>query len=143
MARRAQRPAKGRGRVRSWTDRRNLLLLETVLLVGLAKEALEDGVLALPAVHPLIRVALGIAVTVGTLGGLLVLFEQQIRRGLEKTHDAVQRLPVPTPEFAVHLAVLGAIFFAYAWFWDDRTGALDATRALLADGLARAVAWVR
>lgn len=143
MAPRDRRTGRGRGRGGSWTDRRNLLLLEAVLLVGLAKEALEDGVLAWEVLHPLVRVALGIAVTVGTLGGLLVVFEQQIRRGLEKTHEAVQRLPVPTPELGVHVVFLVGIFFAYAWFWDDRTGALHAARVLLADLLERAAALVR
>ena len=138
MARSKKKAPAGR-RARSWLDRRNLLLLETVLLVGLTKEILEDLVLGWDRLHPLLRILLGIAVVVGTLGGLLVMFEQQIRRGLERTHQVVQRLPVPTPELLVHLLVLTAIFWTYAWFWDDRTGALASGWALLASALA----WLR
>jgi hypothetical protein len=54
-----------------------------------------------------------------------------VRRGLARTHDVVRRLPIPVPMLAVHAAVLLGLFLAYAWWWDDRTGALRATLGLV------------
>ena len=127
--------AGGRPRV----DGRNLVLLETLLVVGLAQEVAEDGILDLTLLHPLVRVALAIALVVGAFGGMVLVFERFVHRGIVRTHEAVRRLPLPAPVLLAHGLVLGGIFLGYAWYWDARTGAL----AALGDLAARAAVAAR
>ncbi len=101
------------------------IVLETVLLVGLGKEALEWLVLERAPLPPVVQVLLGMAVVTGTLGGLLVLAEQRIRRGIGRTHRKVQRR-YRLPALLVHMVVMIGIFLAYAAFWNQETGALNA-----------------
>lgn len=106
------------------------ILLETVLLVGLGKEMLEWLVLEQAPFPPVVQVLLGMVVVAGTLGGLLVLAERRLKRGLKKTHRKVQRR-YRLPALLVHFVMLVAIFVAYAAFWNQETGALDAIGATL------------
>jgi hypothetical protein len=126
---RKQAPRGERG-TRSWLDLRKLVLLETVLLVGLVEEMAEDGVLAWDILHPLVRVLLAIGLVVGAFGGMVLVFEQYVHRGIERTHDVVRRLPIPVPMIGIHVLVLLGIFLGYAWWWDARTGALHAIEEL-------------
>jgi uncharacterized membrane protein len=107
---------------------RNLILVETVLLVGLGKEMLEWLVLERLPLPPVVRVLLGMLVVAGTLGGLLVLAERRLRSGLDKTHRKIQRR-YRLPAALEHAVVLVWIFLAYAAFWDRETGALTAILA--------------
>jgi hypothetical protein len=128
--------AKKRAATRSWLDNRKLVLLETVMLVGLLEEIAEDGVLAWDILHPVVRVLLAIGLVVGAFGGMVLVFERYVHRGIERTHDVVRRLPLPVPMVVVHVSVLLSIFLAYAWWWDARTGALDAIARLLGEAVA-------
>lgn len=105
---------------------RKLILLETVLVVGLLEELAEDAVLAWDLVHPLVRVLIAIGLVVGAFGGMVLVFQDYVRRGVARTHDAVRRLPIPVPMLGVHALALLGLFLAYAWMWDARTGALAA-----------------
>jgi hypothetical protein len=127
--------ARKRTATRSWLDNRKLVLLETVMLVGLLEEIAEDGVLAWDILHPLVRVLLAVGLVVGAFGGMVLVFEQYVHRGIERTHDVVRRLPLPVPMVVVHVLVLVSIFLAYAWWWDARTGALDAIARLLGEAV--------
>jgi hypothetical protein len=122
--------AKKQTAARSWLDLRKLVLLETVLLVGLVEEMAEDAVLAWDLLHPLVRVLLAIGLVVGAFGGMVLVFEQYVRRGIERTHEVVRRLPVPVPMIGVHVLVLLGLFLGYAWWWDARTGALESIAEL-------------
>jgi len=115
------------------------ITLETVLLVGLGKEALEWIVLEHAPLPPLVQVLLGMVVVTGTLGGLLVVAERRLRRGMGRTHRKVQRR-YRVPAFVMHLVVLLAIFVAYAAFWNRETGALDAILDALQGGWSKLLA---
>lgn len=117
-------------------DGRNLVLLETLLVVGLAQEVAEDALLAWRALHPLLRVLLAAALVVGSFGGAMLVLQQFVRRGIVRTHEVVRRLPLPAPIVLAHAAVLAVIFLAYAWYWDGRTGALSALAHLASDAAA-------
>ncbi len=106
------------------------ILLETVLLVGLGKEMLEWLVLEQAPLPPVVQVLLGMVVVAGTLGGLLVLAERRLKRSLKKTHRKVQRR-YRLPALLMHFVMLVAIFIAYAAFWNQETGALDAIAGTL------------
>jgi hypothetical protein len=108
-----------------WLSHRSLLLLETVLVVGLVKEALEWLVLERLPLDPTLRVLLGMAVVVGTLGGLLVVVQQRVRQTLERAHQAFKRRYRALPVAGLHSLLLVAIFAAYAAFWNEETGAWD------------------
>jgi hypothetical protein len=126
-----------RKRTGSVLDQRKLVLLETVLLVGLLEEMAEDAVLAWDIVHPLVRVLIAIGLVVGAFGGMVLVFQDYVRRGVARTHEAVRRLPIRVPVLAVHALALLGLFLAYAWMWDARTGALGSIRALVS----RALLW--
>jgi hypothetical protein len=79
---------------------------------------------------PLARIALGMVVVVSTLGGLVIVAQRRLRRGIDRTHKAVRRR-MPVPQVLLHGVFLAAIFVAYAAFWDQETGALDALAAHL------------
>ncbi len=110
---------------------RELVLLEALLLLGLGKELLESLVLHQSGLPPPVRVLLGMCVVIGAFGGLWLVFQRPLQRGLLRAQRAVRRLPVPTPLLAVHGMALGLIFLAYAWFWDAETGALAHLAELL------------
>jgi len=119
----------------SWLSHRQLLFVEAVLLVGLGKEALEWMVLEhsqLPAIY---RIVLGMFVVASTLGGLVFAAQDRVKRGLDRTAKAVRRR-VRIPQLLLHVVALVAIFFAYAAFWDEETGALAELR-LIGEHLAR------
>ena len=115
--------AKASSSASAWSTR-NLILLETVLLVGLGKETLEWVVLEKLPLPPVVQVLLGMVVVAGTLGGLLVLAERRLRSGLDRTHRRIQKR-YRFPAAVAHGTMLVGIFLAYAAFWNQETGALD------------------
>ncbi len=127
MARSKTRSRRGR---RRWLDHRALVLSEAVLAVGLLQEFLENWILSLPTVPPMLRVAAAVAVVVGTLGGMMLALRQRLQDWIKGTHDTLTtRLPLPG--LLSHLAVLAALFLGYCWLWDEQTGALAAVWRLL------------
>lgn len=116
---------------RRWLDHRALVLSEAVLAVGLLQELLENWILALPDVPPLLRVVAAIAVVVGTLGGMMLVLRDRMHEWIAGTHDALQaRLSVPS--VVLHALFLLTLFAGYCWLWDDQTGALGALWRFLA-----------
>jgi len=107
MAKRARSPFW-----RRWFSHRRLLLIELLLLVGLLEDWAERQVLA-AELPDAAKVVFSMALVVGLFGGLLLLVEGSLRYGLQRTHDVVQALPLPTPLLLVHSAAL----FGLAWLW--------------------------
>ena len=124
------------GPAQGWLSHRTLLWVETVLVVGLVKEALEWLVLERAPVDPLIRVLAGMVVVAGTLGGLVVVLQTRVRKSLDRTYQLFRRR-YRLPILGLHLVVLVSIFVSYAAFWNEETGAQDRLWAALAAGWAR------
>lgn len=113
-----------------WLNHQSLVVSEAVLCVGLAQELLESWVLGLEQVPPMLRVLAGIGVVVGTLGGLMLWLRAHVERGLAETHSVItSRLPLPG--ILAHGLFVFGLFCAYAWLWDDQTGALGALWRLM------------
>jgi hypothetical protein len=106
-----------------------LLLLEAVLVLGLLEDLAQGWLLTHAGWSPFLRVGAGIALTLALLGGVSLLVQRQLVAGLRTTHAIHRRLRVPKVVF--HAVVLSAIFVAYAWLWEEETGAFSACRALL------------
>jgi hypothetical protein len=115
-----------------------LLVAEAVLLIGLAQMAGKDWLLSQTDLPAPLRVALGMALTLGLFGGLLLVAQRQVQRSLRTTHRVVQRLPIPTPVLGVHALAFLALFGGYARYWnldsevlrDLHTGAAEAGAAI-------------
>ena len=105
------------GRLRSFFSHRNLLVSETVLVLGLVQMFARDWLLHDPHLPAWARVALGMGLVVGLFGWLFLFLDKRIKWGLKTTHDVVQKLPLPTPALGVHVLILCGLFYAYAWFW--------------------------
>ncbi len=122
MARKSAKKASASGGGFSASGR--WILVETVLLVGLGKEMLEWLVLEQSPLPPVVQVILGMVVVASTLGGLVVVAEQRLRKSLAKTHRKVQRR-YRLPAILWHVLMVVFIFIAYAAFWNEETGAFD------------------
>ena len=112
-----------------WIRHSSLVLVEAVLVLGLLQELAQGWLLGRADVSPFLRVAAGMALSLGLLAGVALLVQRQIVAGLRTTHAIGRRLPVP--KVAIHAVVLVAIFVGYAWLWEEETGALTAFWALL------------
>lgn len=118
---------------------RRLLLAETVLVLGLLQMLARDWVLAQPHIPAPLRVLFGMGLILGLFGGLLFFVRQQVERSLSTTHEAVQKLPLPTPMLVVHTLALAVLFWLYAHYYGlDAAVWADAQR-----GWDAAVAWWR
>jgi len=117
------------------------ILVETVLLVGLAKEMLEWLVLEQSPLPPVLQVILGMVVVASTLGGLVVVAERHLRKQLARTHRKVQRR-YRLPALLWHVVVVVVIFLAYAAFWNEETGAFDQMLRSGRQGWARFLVWL-
>ncbi len=124
----AKRPKKKKPIAERWFgfSRRNLIVSETILSVGLAQELLEAWVLSQAEVPPMLRVLAGIGVVVGSLGGLLLVMQKRLQKSLAKTHGMMKKLPIPLPQLVGHGLIHFTLFAGYAWLWDSDTGALNA-----------------
>lgn len=105
---------------------RGLVLSETALIVGLLQMHLRDLALDTDLVPPWARVLIGMGLVVGLFGFFLRAVDRRSAQLVKKTHKTASKLPIQPPQLLVHLAVLAALFFAYAHYWDARTGALAA-----------------
>ena len=107
-------------------SRRNLILSETILGIGLLQEILESVVLSQDQIPPMLRVLAAVGVVVGSLGGLLVIMRKSLQKSLSKTHGLMKKLPIPMPQLVGHSLIHFGLFAGYAWLWDEDTGALNA-----------------
>jgi len=139
MARKSAKKASATGGGFSASGR--WILVETVLLVGLAKEMLEWLVLEQSPLPPVVQVILGMVVVASTLGGLVVVAERRLRKQLAKTHRKVQRR-YRLPALLWHVVLVVVIFLAYAAFWNEETGAFDAMLSSGRQGWARFLVWL-
>ena len=111
-ARRA--PPTARPALPRWLSHRNLLVVESLLVVGLAQEAAEDWLVQAP-VPAWLRVVLVMGLVVGLFAGVVVVVERGVRHGLHTSHAVAKRLPLPFPVVALHVVALVGLFAAYAW----------------------------
>jgi hypothetical protein len=100
----------------TWLRHRALLTGEAILVVGVVQEIIQRQVnhLAWPNYGKVLWI---MACTLGVLGVLLLAIRQLIKRGLAKTHDVVQAMPLPLPVLLTHVAFYVALFYLYAWVW--------------------------
>jgi hypothetical protein len=91
-----------------------LIAAEAVLLIGLAKTLLEARVLAMQLPN-WGKVLFVMVVTLGVLGGLLLIVQKLTMRGMAKTH-AVLKAAMPVPYVLVHAAIFAGLFLLYAHY---------------------------
>ena len=113
-----------------WFDHRALLLTEGVMAVGLLQEVLEAWVLGMDNIPPMLRVVAAIGVVVGTMGGLIMVVQRSIQKGLKSTHHVATQI-IPLPSILVHMSIVFLLFIGYALLWDEQTGALAAMWRIL------------
>ena len=100
------------------------MVSEALLAIGLLQEAMESVLLGLELVNPVLRVLAAVAVSMGTLGGLMLWLRRRFQNSLKGTHDAIQRR-LHIPSLIIHLAFVCALLLGYAALWNEDTGALD------------------
>jgi hypothetical protein len=103
-----------RSRNSSIFSHRALIAAEAVLLIGLGKTMIEACVLAMQLPN-WGKVLFIMAVTLGVLGGLILIAQKLTVRGMAKTHAAL-KAAMPVPYALVHAAVFGGLFLLYAHF---------------------------
>ena len=110
MARTSGKRQRGAGR---WFSHRGLIAVESMLVLGLAKDMLTERVKhsALPGYG---KVLFLMFATIGLFGGLYVLLERLSTRGVAKAHAVAQSLPLPLPYWLVHAGLLIALYLLYA-----------------------------
>lgn len=100
------------------------MVSEALLAIGLMQEAMESAILGLQHVDPILRVLAAVAVSMGTLGGLMLWLRRKFQNSLKGTHDAIQkRLYIPS--LAIHILFVSGLLLGYAALWNEDTGALD------------------
>lgn len=110
-----------------WFRHSSMVLLEAVLVLGWLEELAQGALLTRTEVPPFARVAAAMALSLTLLGGVALMVQRQIVAGLRTTH----RMTRGVPKLVAHILVLAAIFVAYAWLWDDETGALSTLVGLI------------
>jgi hypothetical protein len=106
-----------------------LALAESALAVGLVHELVHEQIAALSVVPAPLRVLAVMMLVVGLFGGLLVSTRRFIKRGVERTHDAAKRLPVPATAVLAHGLLLLLLFLGYAAELGLLTDVMDYLRA--------------
>jgi Zn-dependent protease len=104
------RSAKKRVR---WIRQRDIVAAEAVLLIGVLKDVVMDRV-RVSHFPNWGKVVFLMAVTLGMLGGLFLLLERWLARGVSRTTGLAHVLPVPAAVWVIHALVMVALFFAYA-----------------------------
>ena len=93
----------------TWLRHRALLGGEAVLLVGVLQEF--GGRFVQGSTLPNWGKVLFIMImTLGLLGGLILLLRGLVGKALGKAHDST-----PIPGFLMHLGAFAGLFFLYAW----------------------------
>ncbi|MCY2961694.1 MAG: hypothetical protein NTY35_16155 [Planctomycetota bacterium] len=110
-ARKSTRSGSGGGFGR--TLHRSLIAAEAVLVLGVVKDWVWRQVVASSFAN-WTKVAFAMATTVGIFGGLYLVVQRFMARGVSKTHQAASGLPVVVPTFVVHGILLFVLFLLYA-----------------------------
>jgi len=93
---------------------RTLIAAEAILLIGLCKTLLEARVLAMQLPN-WGKVLFVMAVTLGVLGGLILIAQKLTMRGMAKAHAAL-KAAMPVPYVLIHAAIIAGLFLLYAHF---------------------------
>lgn len=93
----------------SWLQHRALLGAETVLVVGVLQEFGSRFVQgsSLPNWGKVLFI---MVMTLGLLGGLILILRGIVGKALGKAHEAA-----PLPGFLMHLGAFAGLFMLYAW----------------------------
>lgn len=99
-----------------WLRHRTLAAGEAILLVGACNEMLQQfvGRLDLPNWGKVLWV---MGSTLGLLGVMLLVIRLVADKGVAKTHEVVQAIPLPTPHLLVHALIYGGLFLLYSIVW--------------------------
>ncbi len=100
-----------------WLRHRGLITGEAILLVGVLQQVIQDRISELPLPN-WGKVLWVMASTLGALGLVLFFAKDFALKGVAKTHDVAQALPLPTPTLLVHVAIYGGLFLLYAKVWN-------------------------
>jgi hypothetical protein len=100
-----------------WLRHRTLATSEALLLVGACQELLQRQVAAL-ALPNWGKVLWVMGTTLGLLSVVLLVLRSVAAKGVVKTHDMVQAIPLPTPYLLVHALVYAGLFLLYAYVWE-------------------------
>lgn len=92
---------------------RGLVAIEALLFLGVAKDWIFVRLLR-SSFPNWGKVLLVMATTVGLFGGLFLVFERLMQRGVKGTHRAAGRLPIALPTAAIHGLLLFVLFLLYA-----------------------------
>ena len=96
-----------------WFRHKGLIAIEAMLVMGLAKDILNDRVKSsgLPSYG---KVLFLMAATIGLFGGVFFVLERFSARGVERAHDVARALPLPFSYWLAHAALFIALYFLYA-----------------------------
>lgn len=122
---------------RSRLTHRRLVLVETLLLGALLQFIGHDWLRA-QGLPPIWTTLLGMAAVIGLFAGVAAIAQRTLRSGIDTTHRAARRLPLPTPWWLLHALALGALFTAYFYYWEQRLPTLNdvgATRVMVGNAL--------
>ena len=121
--------AKARSRTTSilpsWLRHRSLIVTEAMLLVGLGQLLFNDWLLAHPEIEPSLRVLIGMAMVLGSFGGVLFWARRYLARTIADTHSFVRALPFPTPKWLFHTVALAALYVGYSFYWASKIGGVS------------------
>ena len=103
-------PRKGARRVLSHG---RLVAVEAVLLAAWLKTLLSEAIVA-SGMQSWVKVLVVMGMTVGLLGGLLLLLESLTREGVKHSHQFLRGLAGGASALWIHAGVLLALFLLYA-----------------------------
>ena len=109
----------------AWLRHRSLIVTEAMLLVGLGQLLFNDWLLIHPDISPALRVMLGMAMVLGSFGGVLFWARRYLARTIADTHSFVRALPFPTPKWLFHSVALGALYLGYSFYWSAKIGGVS------------------
>lgn len=102
-----------------WLTHRGLVAVEALLFCGILKDLLV-GMVKDSSLAPHWKVLFVMAVTVGFFGGLFFFVERFTARTVAGGHRLARGLPLVLPYWIAHVAILLALYFAYANHLDIR-----------------------
>ena len=99
-----------------WLRHRALVTAEAVLLVGAGQQLLSQWLDSI-AMPNWARVMLTMAMTLGVLGGVILLVRGFAAKGVAQGHQVVKALPLPAASLLLHVVIFIALFVLYAVVW--------------------------
>jgi hypothetical protein len=98
----------------SWARQRNLIAIETVLVIGVLQEYAQRAVQGSTAPNA-IKVAFIMAAVIGLLGGLVLLVQSALGASAARLYAWLSSLPIPL--MTLHLIAFALLFWWYSRVW--------------------------